>query len=856
MTTSSVLYGLICFSAGGLCLMITVYLAPHWQNRSVRLLIGLMVSISVWTVGYGMEFISPDPDLKYWWFTAKRLGNVWAPVCLLGFVLIVTGKTKKLNPVWKMGASVFPILFLGLFFTNPHHHLMIQSHWIDASGSAPVLLYTRGPIFYGFLVHNYGFVLLSVTALLQSLIRSKGVQQKQLLSVLLGVSIPLIANLMYQFGFDEKPHFDLTPAALTIAGIAFAFGVIRYQILELIPIAYETIIRSMEDPVIVLDKKDRILLMNRSAMELSGLEEWVPAFHRLNQVFPGVADALTGLRDQKESSAGQGVKISSKHFYLKRLPLKAQDDRTQGTLLVLRDETHRVSAETALEKKDQIHKSMLEASPNPIVFYDEQGCLSYMNEAFRQVFGWEPEELVGRRVDFVPEHEKERTSRALQNTIASPQGTKNFITQRYTKSGQLLDVTLNAVMYRTEDGSFENMVVNFTDITQLKKNERELQTNRAFIRNILDSMASSIIGVNEEGMVTHWNLAADRFTGIPAEKAIGTPLSQSFPAVSNLAAEALASLKEQAARIKERMPITVEKTSMIADVTVYPMVSASEKGVVIRVDDVTERVRMEEMMVQSEKMLSVGGLAAGMAHEINNPLAGMLQNTQVIWNRLSQDLPVNRQVAEACGIELEALTAYMEKRKVFTLMESIKSSGKRAASIVTNMLDFSRKSEGAKSGYMLDELMESTLALIKSDYNLKDRYDFKMIEIVREYQDGMPMVLCEKNEIQQVFLNILKNGAEAMAGAHVDDPRFIIRYFLQDGYAVLEIEDNGPGMDIQLRKRVFEPFYTTKEVGIGTGLGLSVSYFIVSENHNGVLDVRSEPGHGSCFIVKLPLMAA
>jgi signal transduction histidine kinase len=291
----------------------------------------------------------------------------------------------------------------------------------------------------------------------------------------------------------------------------------------------------------------------------------------------------------------------------------------------------------------------------------------------------------------------------------------------------------------------------------------------------------------------------------------------------------------------------------LTDIIIYPILSDMTEGVVVRVDDIGDRVRMEEMMMQSEKMLSVGGLAAGMAHEINNPLAGILQNIQVIRNRLEIDLPANIKAASECGVSLDALRAYMEKRNIFPMMDQVRASGYRAAQIVENMLTFSRKSDHRKFTYYLHDIMEAALELIENDYNTKKNYDFRSIKIIRQYQEAVPPVSCEKTQIQQVFLNILKNGAEAMSSAGVVSPRFMIRCFREDHHAVLEIEDNGPGMAQDIQKRIFEPFFTTKEVGVGTGLGLSVSYFIITENHTGILAVDSTPGKGAIFIIKLPL---
>ncbi|MCP4689639.1 MAG: histidine kinase, partial [Desulfobacterales bacterium] len=200
--------------------------------------------------------------------------------------------------------------------------------------------------------------------------------------------------------------------------------------------------------------------------------------------------------------------------------------------------------------------------------------------------------------------------------------------------------------------------------------------------------------------------------------------------------------------------------------------------------------------IQSEKMLSVGGLAAGMAHEINNPLAGIIQNMQVIGNRFNKKARKNRRVAERCGVSLEDLNLYMEERGLFPMMDLVLESGKRAAKIVDNMLSFSRKSDARFSDHDLARLLDDTLELASKDYVLKKKYDFRDIEIKRFYDDPAPRVPCEGSKIQQVFLNILKNGAEAMTEDVDRDapPCFTLRVTAGESMARVEIGDNGSGM--------------------------------------------------------------
>ncbi len=186
-----------------------------------------------------------------------------------------------------------------------------------------------------------------------------------------------------------------------------------------------------------------------------------------------------------------------------------------------------------------------------------------------------------------------------------------------------------------------------------------------------------------------------------------------------------------------------------------------------------------------------------------------------------------------------------------------------AALTTLNVLSFARKSDGTADAHDLADLMDQTIDLASTDYDLKKQFDFRHIRVIRDYDLHLSRVPCEAAKIQQVLLNILRNGAEAMQmkwrtiqkPKNGEGPRFIIR--LEDepenDRVRIEIADNGPGMDEKCRNRVFEPFFTTKPTNQGTGLGLSVSYFIVTENHGGQMMVESIPDVGTTFIIHLPL---
>jgi PAS domain S-box-containing protein len=269
--------------------------------------------------------------------------------------------------------------------------------------------------------------------------------------------------------------------------------------------------------------------------------------------------------------------------------------------------------------------------------------------------------------------------------------------------------------------------------------------------------------------------------------------------------------------------------------------------------DITERKKTSALMVQTEKMMMVGGLAAGMAHEINNPLGIITQTAQNIQRRLDPQLPANRVAAEQVGLDLDRLQQYLEARQIVGFIKSIREATDRAARIISNMLKFSRKSESYTEYVELGALFDQVLELAASDYDLKKSYDFKRVTIVREISPDLAPVPISVLELEQVLLNLLKNAAQAMYDAATQQPQITLRTRQEHGFAVIEVEDNGPGMPLDVQKRIFEPFYTTKEVGRGTGLGLSVSYSIITNNHHGRIGVASQPGHGTCFKIHLPL---
>ncbi len=241
-----------------------------------------------------------------------------------------------------------------------------------------------------------------------------------------------------------------------------------------------------------------------------------------------------------------------------------------------------------------------------------------------------------------------------------------------------------------------------------------------------------------------------------------------------------------------------------------------EQKVVERTKELQEA---QEQLIQSEKLASIGQLAAGVAHELNNPISVMLGFSQAILRKLPEDDPLRKPLA------------------------TIEREGLRCKGIIQNLLDFARRSKPSLQPTNVNEVLEAACALIEHQISLDN------VVVTKGYDPHLPQVLADANQLQQVFVNIIINARDAMPQGGT--LRLITRSLGDEVHIIFS--DTGIGIPPENIKRIFDPFFTTKEVGQGTGLGLSVSYGIV-EQHGGTIEVKSEVGVGTTFIVKLPVM--
>ena len=491
---------------------------------------------------------------------------------------------------------------------------------------------------------------------------------------------------------------------------------------------------------------------------------------------------------------------------------------------------------------------------------DPDWTMEFVSTGALPLTGYRPEQITGEGdVKFgqlIVEEDRQRVWETVQDAIAARKPYE-LLYRINTASGEEKWVWEQGCGVFSAQGKLLSIEGFVTDVTEQKRAEQEMRRMRFYLENIIDSMPSALVGVEPDGTITEWNREAERLTGLGREKALQANFAEAFPTLAG-------HLKKVQQAIELRTPLKTERLvseqdgqPRYTDVMIYPLVTDGSSGAVIRLDDVTARVRIEQMMVQTEKMMSIGGLAAGMAHEINNPLGAILQGCQNVMRRVSPELQRNQEVAEQIGVDFDKLRAYLEQREIPQFLRGIQEAGTRASKIVTDMLGFSRRSGRNFAPTSVREMVDTALRLAMSDYDLKKRYDFRTIDIVYDFDPAAGDIICDKTEIEQVLLNLLRNAAQAMADSpDAEKPRITVRV-RRDGESVrIEVVDNGPGMDEATRKRIFEPFFTTKEVGVGTGLGLSVSYFIITDQHKGFMNVESSPGHGARFVIRLPAAPA
>ncbi len=352
----------------------------------------------------------------------------------------------------------------------------------------------------------------------------------------------------------------------------------------------------------------------------------------------------------------------------------------------------------------------------------------------------------------------------------------------------------------------------------------ELERLKAYTENIIESINVSVLALDGNGRITSCNRAFEALYETTRRRIVGVPVERLLPP-DVVAAVHRAAGREDWEPVAS--PVSIFKLSLesrpgrrlIVNLSLIPLQSdsAGMTGSLIVMDDITEKVRLEDQLLQTEKLSSIGLLAAGIAHEVNTPIAGISSYTQM----LLKDTPET------------------DRRK--PILEKIEKQTFRAAEIVSGLLNFSRLGSSEFKDVDINRLIDDSLALLNhllesSRIRIQSRYDF-----------SLPPVYGNTGKLQQVFVNLFLNARDAMPSGG----ELAVRTGMTESMVVVDISDTGTGIAEENIRRIFDPFFTTKSVGRGTGLGLAVTYGIIQE-HGGGIFVDSSSGKGTRFTVKLP----
>ena len=383
---------------------------------------------------------------------------------------------------------------------------------------------------------------------------------------------------------------------------------------------------------------------------------------------------------------------------------------------------------------------------------------------------------------------------------------------------------------------------------ELEQSHNSITMLKSYLASIIESMPSILIATDREGIITRWNSAAEKTTGISSAEITGKNLWDSFPAFGGLKKHFNEVIEKKKEIFLPKRHIYLEAAREITyyNISMYPLEAGGVRGTVIRIDDVTETERTEELLRQMQKMEIVGTLAGGLAHDFNNILSGIVGTVSIMKCDLKSGI----------SIPPEKLSADID---------TIEQVSRRAADLVQQLLTLSHKTEISFAPVDLNGTIKHIQKICDSTFD-------KSIEMRTHFSRVPAMISADPAQMEQVFLNLFVNAAHAMTimrgreekqggvlTASIDrifaDEHFCRTHpeaALRD-YWVLSVQDTGVGISEKVMEKIFDPFYTTKEKGKGTGLGLSMTYKIVQQ-HGGFIDVYSEEGHGSVFNIYLPLL--
>jgi len=513
-----------------------------------------------------------------------------------------------------------------------------------------------------------------------------------------------------------------------------------------------------------------------------------------------------------------------------------------GGFEAVRDISRRVEAEIKIEL-------LGEMTQEGILMADEKHRVIFANSRMGEIAGLPKEDVVGMRVSELlsPQHEEMMSDLMREPDAENQQHLCFCSTLQSDFSLQDAYRSFETCIATSQVGKDTITYLYLRDLTERIEIERELRKANSFLNNIIQSSVDGIVVVDTKGNVLVFNEGAERILGYSAEEVLGHSKVLCEFYDMELAREMMRRMRSNqygppgklnpsrisfTSKSGEEVPVNfsaaiiTEGGQEIGSVGIFTDLREHER-MRRELDDLRENERMrleleetQRQLVQAEKIASLGRLSAGVAHEINNPLAGVL----IYADMLMKELAGNEQWCQD--------------------LQEIINQTLRCKQIVARLLEFSRQSLDERVLFDVNEIIGHCVAL------LQHQSLFHNVEIIQNLESDLPQILGNPGELEQVFTNLMLNATDAMEGT--GKVTIISRSEPEAKKVVLAFTDTGPGIPLEIRGKIFEPFFTTKPVGVGTGLGLSIVYGVI-QRHGGSIETESPPDGGTTFIIRLPL---
>lgn len=671
-----------------------------------------------------------------------------------------------------------------------------------------------------------------------------------------------------QTGGDEVFENSSRPVEYCDSGDKFEWG---YHSGRNLAEKYRVMLDSMHEPAYICTADLKIVYMNPSMISRSrqdGTGEYCfQAVHDQESKCPWcVIEKI----QQGEYCETEMVSPKDERFYhVAHCPL-FQSDGSIAKLTIMRDVTHRAQMEAQLRESEQRYRIAVEHSSDGIAIHRYSKHL-YVNKKYVEMFGYDgPEEILGKSVYLTvhPEDLKKvmEINRLWENGDPAP---TRYEFKGLRKDGRIIhaEASVAQTNYRTQSV----LQTYLRDISERKQSIEALRNAHSEIEYLVSSLPTILIGLSPDYCVTRWNGMAVKVFGIEASAMIGQSIQESaiqwdWAKIQQGVSECCR--KCDSVRIDDIVFERLNGKDGFLGITVNPVTDDSKRimGFTIIGADITERKALENQLTQSQKLKSIGQLAAGIAHEINTPTQYVGDNTRFVEESFFDLKNVFAQYAkllaaaktDSVNAELiEAVDASLEDADLEYLMDEIPTAIQqtlegidRISKIVRAMKEFSHPGREEKTSIDINNALESTITVARNEWKY-------VAEMKTDFDPSLPLVSCLPGEINQVFLNLIINAAHAIGDIiDVDSGEkgtIEITTRSRDDWVEIAVSDTGTGIPDAIKDKIFDPFFTTKEVGRGTGQGLAICFPVIVEKHGGKIHLNTEVDKGTTFIISLPV---